>query len=95
MDLGKFWNAGWLMQEVCVTLCHLFVPRKKIRLRKSFLKCLCLLSLMAPPGLFTIVLHFVLEGKIVQKLVKLQMLAKQMNAGEPAHEVISDVQVTY
>ena len=44
---------------------------------------------------FAIVLHFVLEGKIVQRLVKLQMLAKPMNADELAREVISVLQVTY
>ena len=44
---------------------------------------------------FAIVLRFVLEGKIVQRLVKLQMLAKPMNADELAHEVISVLQVAY
>ena len=44
---------------------------------------------------FAIVLRFVLEGKIVQRLVKLQMLAKPMNADELAREVISVLQVAY
>ena len=44
---------------------------------------------------FAIVLRFVLEGKIVQRLVKLQMLTKPMNADELAHEVISVLQVAY
>jgi len=38
---------------------------------------------------FAIVLRFVLEGKIVQRLVKLQILVKSMNADELACEVIS------
>ena len=44
---------------------------------------------------FAIVLRFVLEGKIVQRLVKLQMLAKPMNADELAREVISVLQIAY
>ena len=44
---------------------------------------------------FAIVLRFILEGKIVQRLVKLQMLAKPMNADELAREVISVLQVAY
>ena len=38
---------------------------------------------------FAIVLRFISEGKIVQRLIKLQMLAKPMNADELAREVIS------
>ena len=37
---------------------------------------------------FAIMLQFVLKGKIVQQLVKLQMLAKPMNADELARKVI-------
>ena len=44
---------------------------------------------------FAIVLRFISEGKIVQRLIKLQMLAKPMNADELAHEVISVLQITY
>ena len=44
---------------------------------------------------FAIVLRFISEGKIVQRLIKLQMLAKPMNADELAREVISVLQITY
>ena len=44
---------------------------------------------------FAIVLRFISEGKIVQRLIKLQMLAKPMNADELACEVISVLQITY
>jgi len=38
---------------------------------------------------FAVVLCFISEGKIVQRLVKLQMLAMAMNTNELAHEIIS------
>ena len=44
---------------------------------------------------FAIVLRFILADKIVQRLVKLQILAKPMNGEELAREVISILQVTY
>lgn len=84
------------MQEICVTLCHLFVPMKK-RLRKAFKKSVSAIfdGNTRLGEAFAVVLRFVLKGKIAQRLIKLQMLAKPMNAGELAHEVISVLQVTY
>ena len=44
---------------------------------------------------FAIVQRFILADKIVQRLVKLQILAKPMNGEELPHEIISILQVTY
>ena len=44
---------------------------------------------------FAIVLCFISEGKIMQRLIKLQMFAKPMNADELARKVISVLQITY